>query len=192
MTEGTTAMSIMEAEKFWDKKFDKVRAIPSNMRKPAVEFLRRITDQFRWGLSLYDSMKKHEQKWVSETQFIVNPTYNKIYEELEDACFDSSYFGIELDYVIFGLIEEAILDYRFTKDEVNHWNIIGYLQQNPKTRFIITNPEDDDSIHEEDVILEECIKEFPSMSGHTLDFNPETQGDTHEQIEAYMKGETVI
>jgi hypothetical protein len=109
-----------EYQQYWEEQYKIVREFPKEKRQLAVDFLRTLfsTEDL---LEFYDAMKFYEKDWLVniETEFHLHGGI-EIRNELREAGFGEDYFGVGLDYVYVGLIEEAILGngIRVTKDEV--------------------------------------------------------------------------
>ena len=111
---------IDEMHQHWKEQYKIVNDMPHEKRQLAITVLRVIFTQQDKDY-FYATMLFYKQNWLHqiETGFHLNGGM-EIRNELREAGLGEDYFGVGLDYIYAGLIEEAILGdgIRVTKDEV--------------------------------------------------------------------------
>lgn len=111
---------IDEMHQHWKEQYKLVNDMLHEKRQPAIDFLRTLFNDVD-KKDFKECMEFNKEKWSLQIEtgwhFYGGMA---IRNALRGAGFGEDYFGVEMDYIYQGLIEEAILgDYqRVSKDEV--------------------------------------------------------------------------
>jgi hypothetical protein len=110
---------IDEMHQHWEDQYKIVNDMSHEKRQPAIDFLRTLfSDEDK--LEFKECMKWSKEHWLHEIETGWHMYGGMaVRNALRGAGFGEDYFGVEMDYIYQGLIEEAILgDYeRVSKDE---------------------------------------------------------------------------
>jgi hypothetical protein len=108
-----------EMHQHWAEQYKIVSDMPHEKRQPAIDFLRTLFSDID-KKEFKECMQWSKEKWINEIEtgwhFYGGMA---VRNALRKAGFGEDYFGVEMDYIYQGLIEEAILgdNIRVSKDE---------------------------------------------------------------------------